>query len=220
MFNFKMSLIACLCGTASIVSAQEIWTLEQCIRYAYDNNIQLKQQQLSADQAENNLLQSKINLFPNLNASSSYNSAKGRVWDDNTANFVEGSAVHSMSGRISSSVVLFNGFQQKNTIDRNRFFLQANIENVEKLKNDISINIALLYLQIIHAQEQLAVAENQLELTILQIERTKSLVDAGIRFAAVWNSVLLYSFMLLYAFLYCSRMDLYVVNGSDRKSVV
>ena len=182
MFNFKMGLIVCLCGTASIVfhaSAQEAWTLEQCIRYAFDNNIQLKQQLLGTDQAENNLLQSKINLFPNLNASSSYNSAKGRVWDDNTANFVEGSAVHSLSGRISSSVVLFSGFQQKNAIERNRFFLQVSIQNVEKLKNDLSINIALLYLQIIHAQEQLTVAENQLKLTLLQIERTKSLVDAG-----------------------------------------
>ncbi len=179
---FKMRIIVCLCCFESVafrVSAQEAWTLQQCIRYAYDNNIQLKQEQLGINQAENNLLQSKVNLFPDLNASSSFSSAKGRVWDNNTAKFIEGSVVNSLSGRISSSVVLFNGLQQKNTIDRNQFFLQASIQNVEKLKNNMSINIALYYLQIIHGQEQLGVAESQLQLTLLQVERTKSLVEAG-----------------------------------------
>jgi outer membrane protein len=178
----QIRMLVCLCCITCVtfrVSAQEAWTLEQCIRYAYDNNIQLKQQQLSVNQAENDLLQSKVNLFPDLNASSSFSSAKGRVWDNNTAKFVEGSVVNSLSGRISTNIVLFNGFQQKNTIDRNQFFLQASIQNVEKLKNDMSINIALYYLQIIHGQEQLGVAENQLKLTLLQVERTKSLVEAG-----------------------------------------
>jgi outer membrane protein len=53
------------------------------------------------------------------------------------------------------------------------------VQNTEKLKNDLSINIALYYLQIIHAQDQLNVAENQLELTLLQVERTEALVAAG-----------------------------------------
>jgi outer membrane protein len=55
----------------------------------------------------------------------------------------------------------------------------ASMQDVEKLKNDLSLNIALYYLQIIHAQEQLAVAENQLTLTLMQVERTATLVDAG-----------------------------------------
>jgi len=178
----KMRLIISLCCMASVafsVSAQEAWTFEQCIRYAFDHNIRLKQQELDVANAENNLLQSKINLFPSLNASSNYSQAKGRVWDSNTASFVEGSTVKSLSGSVSSSVTIFSGFQQKNAIDRNRFSLLARVQNVEKLKNDLTINIASFYLQIIHAQEQLAVAENQLALTLLQVKRTEALVEAG-----------------------------------------
>jgi len=178
----KKKLIVCLCSIAGVVycgSAQEVWTLEECIRYAYDNNIELKQQQLLVHQSENNLLQSKLSILPNLNASASYNSSRGKVLDQNTFEIVTGQTVNSFSGSISSSMSLFRGLQQKNTIGRNLYSLLANIENVEKLKNDLSINIALFYLQIVHAQEQLTVFENQLNLTMLQVNRTSALVDAG-----------------------------------------
>ena len=176
--RFKVSF-CCIVGVLSGISAQETWTLEQCISYAYENNIRLKQQQLGVNQAENDLLQSKLSLLPSLNASGDYSLSKGKVLDQNTFTIVDGQTVKSMSGSISSGVTLFKGLQQKNTINRNLYSLLASIENVEKLKNDLSINIALYYLQIIHAQEQLAVAENQLSLTLLQVERTSALVDAG-----------------------------------------
>ncbi len=172
-------LLCCIAGATFRVSAQEAWTLEQCIRYAYDNNIQLKQQQLNVEQAENNLLQSKLDILPSLNASSNFSSSKGKVLDQNTFTIVDGETVNSLSESVSSGVTLFKGLQQKNTIDRNLYSLMASVQNVEKLKNDLSINIALYYLQIIHAQEQLTVAENQLKLTTLQVERTAVLVDAG-----------------------------------------
>ena len=175
----KKILTICLCCIVFRLSAQEAWTLEQCIRYAYENNIQLKQFELGVFQAENDLLQSKLNVLPSLNASSNFSSSRGKVLDQNTFQIVSGKTVNSLSGSVASSVSLFRGLQQKNTIDRNLYSLLATIENVEKLKNDLSINIALFYLQIVHAQEQLAVAENQLELTMLQVARTTALVEAG-----------------------------------------
>jgi len=178
----KMKMIISLCCIAGVVfrvSAQEAWTLEECIRYAYDNNIRLKQQTLGVIHAENNLLQSKLNLLPNLNASGSFSSSKGKVLDPNTYRIIDGETVNSLSGNVGGSVTLFRGLQQKNTIDYNLYSLMADIQMVEKLKNDLAINIALYYLQIIHAQEQLVVAENQLDLTLLQVERTATLVDVG-----------------------------------------
>ena len=178
----KKKCIISLCFIAFAVfrtSAQELWTLEQCIAYAYDNNIQLKQMQLSVQQAENNLLQSRLSLAPSVNASGSFNSAKGKVLDENTFTIVDGKTVNSLSANINGNVSLFRGLTQKNTIDRNIYYLLTEASNVEKLKNDLSITIALYYLQIIHAQEQLSVAENQLQLTELQVERTSALVDAG-----------------------------------------
>ena len=178
----KMKRFVCLCFFASVVfrvSAQEIWTLEQCIRYACDNNIQLKQQELQVSQDENNLLQSKLGLLPNVNASGNYSASKGKVLDQNTFTIVSGQTVSSLSGGVSGNLNLFKGFQQKNSIGRNLYALMASIEYAEKAKNDLSLRIALYYLQIIHAQEQLTVAENQLELTLLQVERTATLVNAG-----------------------------------------
>ena len=178
----KIRTIISLCCMASIVfrvSAQEAWTFEQCIRYAYDNNIQMKQMELSVHQAENDLLQSKLNLLPNLNASGNFNSSKGKVLDQNTFTVVDGTTVNSLTASIGSSVTLFKGFQQKNAIGRNQFSLLASIQDVEKLKNDLSINIASYYLQILYAQEHLVVAENQLSLTLLQVKRTEALVEAG-----------------------------------------
>ncbi len=177
--RFIIVFLICIAGSVNRISAQEAWTLEQCIRYAYDNNIRLKQQQLNVIRAENDLLQSKLNLLPDLNASSNFNSSKGKVLDQNTFTIVDGKTVNSLSASIGSGVTLFKGLQQKNTIDRNEFSLMSYIQNAEKLKNDLSINIALFYLQIIHAREQLTVAENQLELTLLQVERTAALVEAG-----------------------------------------
>jgi len=171
--------LCCILIVAFNVSAQQLWTLEQCIRHAHENNIQLKQQYLEVYQAENDFLQSKLSLLPSVSASSNFNSSRGKVLDQNTFTVVEGRTVNSMSGGISSSVTLFKGLQQQNTIDRNMYSLLASYQNVEKLKNDLSINITLYYLQIIHAQEQLIVAENQLKLTLLQIERTRILVNTG-----------------------------------------
>ncbi len=175
----RLILLLLLGCFAFQVTAQEAWTLERCIQYAYDNNIRLKQQELNVSNAENNLLQSKIGLLPNINSSVSYNSSKGKVLDQNTFTIVDGQTVNSMSGSIGGNVSLFNGLQKKNTIDRNEFSLLASIQNVEKLKNDLSLNIALYYLQIIHAEEQLNVAKNQLELTNTQVQRTKAMVEAG-----------------------------------------
>ena len=178
----KKKLIVCLCCLTGVMfcgSAQEAWTLEECIRYAYDNNIQLKQYQLDVQQAENNLLQSKLSILPDLNVSGNYSSSKGKVLDQNTFTIVSGKTVNSLTGNIGSSVTLFRGLEKKNTINRNLYSLLASMENVEKAKNELSIQIALFYLQIVHAQEQLAVVENQLNLTMLQVKRTATLVEAG-----------------------------------------
>ena len=178
----KKKLLVCLCCLTGVVfcaSAQEAWTLEECIRYAYENHIQLKQQQLEVQRAENDLLQSKLGILPNLNASGGYSMSQGKTVDMNTLEIITGKTVYKASGNINSSVSLFKGLQQKNTIDRNLYSLLANIENVEKLKNELSIKIALYYLQIVHDQERLAVYENQLNQTMLQVNRTATLVEAG-----------------------------------------
>jgi outer membrane protein len=74
---------------------------------------------------------------------------------------------------------VFKGLDLNNTIKRDQYTLLAAIQTTEKIKNDISLQITGLYLQVLFDKELLNVAKEQLQTTELQVERTKELVDAG-----------------------------------------
>jgi outer membrane protein len=163
----------------NILSAQKVWKLEDCINYAFENNLQIKQQVLNTRYNSNVLLQSKINLAPDLNAGAGYGISWGRALDETTYTFTQDQRIKSLNTNISSSLTLFSGLQQFNTIKQNEFNLLASLKDLEKLKNDISLAIAAGYLQILFNSELLGVAKNQLEITQMQVNRTSKLVDAG-----------------------------------------
>jgi outer membrane protein len=167
--------------TISVTSpAQEnTWSLEDCIGYAMENNITIKQTELNTRYNQNILDQSKLSRFPSLNASSNYSYSFGRALDQTTYEFTDNQQINSISVNVSSGVNLFNGFQKRNSIEQNRINLMASYEDVQKIKNDISLNIAAAYLQILFSQELLLVAQNQLEITNQQVDRTQKMVDAG-----------------------------------------
>ncbi|MBL7110617.1 MAG: TolC family protein [Bacteroidales bacterium] len=158
---------------------QEPWSLENCIKYALENNISIKQQAINTEYNSNVLQQSKINLAPNLNAGANHGWSFGRALDQTTYEFTEQESVMSTNVNVNSRVTLFNGLQQLNTIKQNEFNLMASLQDLEKLKNDISLFIASAYLQILFNRELLAVSQSQLETTHAQVERTQKLVDAG-----------------------------------------
>lgn len=160
------------------ISAQSEWSLQQCIEYALENNIQVKQQALSVQVSENQLDKSRLGAYPNLNANANHNYSFGR-----TTNFItnqkERSDIQSTSFSISSQVTLFGGFQISNTRKQDELNLLASISDLEKLKNSIALNIAAAYLQILFSQELVETSQKQYYLTVLQLERIQQLVRAG-----------------------------------------
>ncbi len=172
-----LSVVFFACANFLKLNAQS-WSLEKCISYALENNIQIKQQRLNVEYQQNVLFQSKANALPNLNLGADQNYTWGRSVDPYTNDFIN-TKVRSNNLYASASVTLFNGFQNYNTIKQNEFNLMANLQSVEKIKNDIALLIATSYLQILFYEDLSAVAKNQLELTQLQIDRTKKLVEAG-----------------------------------------
>lgn len=154
------------------------WTLQQCIEYALDNNIQIKQQELQVQMGENRLTRARHNALPSLNASANHAYSFGR-----STNFItnqkERMDIMSTSGSINTQLTLFQGFQLSNTRKQEVLNLQAVLSDVAQLKNDISLNIAAAYLQILFAYELVESAEMQLELSTMQVDRTQKLVDAG-----------------------------------------
>ena len=161
------------------LSQNNQWSLEDCIDYAMKNNITIKQSELNTQYNQNVLDQSRSSRLPNLNASSNYSYSFGRALDQTTYEFTDNQKINSISVNVSSGVNLFNGFQKKNTIEQNRINLLSAYEEVKKIKNDISLNIAAAYLQILFSEELLAVTESQVEITRQQVDRTRKLVEAG-----------------------------------------
>ena len=160
------------------LKAQKLWTLEESIQYALDNNIQIKQSQLLTESDKISLAQSKMNLLPNLNGSASHNYNWGRNIDP-TSNTYSDEQTTSNSFALTSSVDIFNGFQKINTVRQNESNYKSSRYDLEKMKNDIALRIAQAYLQILFNKEQVVISRDQVEISHLQIERTKKLYEAG-----------------------------------------
>jgi outer membrane protein len=178
-FKVALLVIMIILFRTSISYSQESWSLEKCITHALDNNITIKQQELYTKTYEVNRLQSILNLLPSLNASGAYSASIGRALDQTTYQFINNQTVGFVNASLSSNATLFNGFQKVNTIKQNQYNLLASLKDLEKLKNDISLNVAAAYLQILFNLELVQVAKNQVGVTLLQVDRTSKLVDAG-----------------------------------------
>lgn len=160
-------------------SQQKVWTLEECIAHALENNIQIKQQEIATEYQQVALEQSKLNLLPTLNGSATHNYAFGRALDETTYEFTDNVTVQSNNFTAGSSVTLFRGLINYNTIKKNQYQLLASEQDLEGFRDNISLNIALAYLQILLNNELVSSTEAQVELTMQQIEKTRKLVDAG-----------------------------------------
>ncbi|MDF1560359.1 MAG: TolC family protein [Bacteroidales bacterium] len=168
-----------LLGSVTVTAQQKAWTLEECISHALQNNIRIKQQEIMTQYQQSALEQSKLNLLPTLNGSASHNYAFGRALDETTYEFTENETVQSNNFYAGSNVTLFHGLVNYNTIQKNKYQLLASEQDLERFRDDISLSIALAYLQILLNQELVTATEAQVELTRQQIERTGRLVEAG-----------------------------------------
>ena len=158
-------------------NAQETWSLQKCVEYALENNIQIKQQALGTAFQENQVNQAKSDRLPNLNAQLGNNYSFGRsLTYENTYENVNST---SLSGYLGTNITVFNGFTLKNTIEQRELDLQASIQDLQKAKDDISLAIAASYLEILFDEELVLVSEANIEVTKQQINRTQQLVDAG-----------------------------------------
>jgi len=179
--NFVRLVILCSAFIFSgNLNAQEtkIWTLEECIDYALNHNINIQKQMLGIDYREELLLQSKLNILPSVNGYASHGYNWGQRIDPYTNEFAS-ERVRSNNLYLQGDLNLFSGLQQLNTIKRNMLDLKAARFDADYYKDDISITIATEYLQTLYYLEYVTIAENQLNITRLQVDRTKKLVDAG-----------------------------------------
>ena len=133
---------------------------------------------LNVESSDLDLRQSKINLAPSLNASATQNFGWGRSPDPNT-NIYATQQTATTFFNISSDVTLFNGLQQMNNIRKAQFDYLADKYDSDKIRNDISLNIAAAYLLILFNVELVNNSQRQVDISKEQINRTEKQVDAG-----------------------------------------
>lgn len=168
-----------LAAAPAFARADEAWDIERCIRHAVEHNIQVKQGLNTVETSRIDNAQAKLNYLPNLNAGLGYNASFGRSLDPTTYNYVSGKTVQNASGNLSLSTTVFAGMQKMHTLRRAEFSLMASVQDVERIKNEITISVAAAYLQVLYNKEQVAVSEAQIATLQSQIERTSKLVEAG-----------------------------------------
>jgi len=174
----KYRLIVICLALISTLKAQEVWTLEKCVEYALSNNIQVKQQLLQVKSQQSTVLQDQLNMLPTVNGFATHGYNWGKTVDRYTNSFAT-KRVQTDNFYLSSQLSLFDGFQKVNRIKQSKMDLQAANYDNDKFMDDISLNIATAYLQILFYKEVLKTAENQLAATDLQVARLHKMVDAG-----------------------------------------
>lgn len=180
-----IKLVCCLLLPFTALFAQspvpksgEKWDLRRCVEYALENNITIRQQDIQAQIAVLTLKQSQASQYPSLNLGVNLGLNTGRSIDRTTNEFTTESILYN-SFSLQSNVDVFNWFSKRNLIAGDRFESNASKAAVDKLKNDISLNIASAYLQILLAKEQINISRVQIAQTDSQLINTRKLVDAG-----------------------------------------
>ncbi|MEZ5104329.1 MAG: TolC family protein [Draconibacterium sp.] len=179
MKNLFISFLTVLFFSSAVtITAQNTWSLQKCIDYALENNIQIKQQELNSDYYENQVSQAKSNKLPNLNAQLGNDYSFGRTLTYPGNTYVNANSI-SVSGGVSTSFTIFNGFTLNNEVRRQELDLQATLEDLQKAKDDIMLNITQAYMEILFAEEVILIDTAQIRVTQQQINRTQQLVEAG-----------------------------------------
>lgn len=162
----------------STTATTKIWSLQDCIGYAIENNITVKEASLNTDIAAIDYSKAQSSRLPNLFGSAAQNFANGNTIDPITSNFVS-DQIYSTNLGINSSMTLFQGNQISNRIKQNKLLFEKNTFLQEQAKNDIVISVLQTYLQTLYSKEGIVVAENNLASSEKEVLRAKSRLDAG-----------------------------------------
>ena len=173
----RIIIISALLVIAFTVKAQQPWTLQQCIDYAMEHNVNILQSQLQQQNADYQLKMSQNAWLPSVNASASEGFGFGQS-PSYTGVYVSDNSSSASVG-LSVSVPLFQGLNLYNTNKANQLNLQATTQDLEAAKRELRLAIMAYYMEVIYCKELKGVAEKQLELSQSQHQRTQELFEVG-----------------------------------------
>ncbi|MBB5636064.1 outer membrane protein [Pedobacter cryoconitis] len=165
-------------GMSANLHAQETLTIQDAIDRMLENNLNIKQSSLNVSTAAVNLEQSKAALYPSVSTGVNNNFNYGRSLNPATnqlitQNFYQG------DGNLTASVDVFGGFAKVNQIKQNKILLAAGNSNLDKMKNDLILQVVTAYFQVIFNTDLLKASKEQLLVALETERREQSLLDAG-----------------------------------------
>jgi outer membrane protein len=167
-----------LMGVSCIAKSQDVWSLKRAVQYAVDNNISVKQADVQARLAALTLNQSRLLQYPTAALSASAGLNAGRSIDPTTNQFTNTQLFNS-GFSLSTAMTVFNFFSVKNNIEGNRLENEAARVNIDKIRNDIAINVATAYLLVLVSEEQAKIANVAVQQTLQNLNNTTKRVEAG-----------------------------------------
>ncbi|MDE5694622.1 MAG: TolC family protein [Alistipes sp.] len=153
------------------------WTLDECIRHAQQHNIEVQQRALNVEQRDIELSTARYSRLPDLNASVGYNASFGRGTSADNIRRTETLQTGSLD--VAASMPLFEGLRINRRIKGSKLDLAAAAEDLERLREDVAVNIMTRYLEVLYNKELVGIAERQLALSRRQALRSDELVKAG-----------------------------------------
>ncbi|NQU55312.1 MAG: TolC family protein [Bacteroidetes bacterium] len=179
-FKQLISIILFVFLTGSSLNAQQNWSLNKCISYAIENNINLKEYDILNKLSLENLNQSKRNLLPGISGSTYASLNYGRSVDPNTNDIVNTQFFNNSYG-ISSSISIFNGFNLQNQIKYQKFRKQISEFNRLNAIDDLAFAVMTYYFDVIFYEGLLEIAMEQVEATRLNLKTVERKVEVGIK---------------------------------------
>ena len=164
---------------AGSIRAQERWSLDECISYALEHNLEIESKSLVNESQEARYMQSKRNRLPRMEAGSVYRINYGKSVDPNT-NVVINNNFASNTYSMQGSLVLFEGFVRNNQIAYSRFKHLAGLEEEKALKTDIAFEVMNSYYNVLYYKGLLDIALEQKEISLLNLNKVRSESAIGI----------------------------------------
>ncbi len=177
--KFKLTAVLLVFAIGWATAQQKKWTLEECVVYAVENNLSIEQFELDLENAKIDKSDALGNFLPNLNASTTASSNTGFSINP-TTNAPTNSTAYNVNGGINSNVTLFDGLRNVHQMNRAKLNAIASQYRLDDLKDDIRLNVAISYLQVLSNKESLKVFRAQYAVTEQDLKRTKELVESGV----------------------------------------
>lgn len=176
--QFKFGFLGVLLLSISSWGQSKPWTLRECVDYALKNNISIKQSELDLQSSQISKKDALGNFLPNINANASHSWNIG-LNANITTNLLENQTTQYTSAGLNSNVTIYNGLQNVNRLRRSNLTILSSQYQLAKMKDDIGLNVANAYLQILFNKENVKVQKDQLANDERQLAKTEELVKAG-----------------------------------------